>query len=54
MTVDDTQTPGATLYVHVGEVERASSRSATRVELAVDDERRDASARNHSATHLLH
>ncbi len=53
-TVHDTQRPVTGLVVHVGRLSRGTMRVGERVELAVDHERRTATRRNHSATHLLH
>ncbi|MBN2577130.1 MAG: alanine--tRNA ligase, partial [Deltaproteobacteria bacterium] len=52
--VTDTKRPLASLYVHLGEVTRGSLKVGDRVDLAIDDERRSAIRRHHSATHLLH
>jgi alanyl-tRNA synthetase len=41
-------------YVHVVEVTRGELRPGETAELTVDEDRRRATARNHSATHLLH
>jgi alanyl-tRNA synthetase len=52
--VEDTQKPLAGLVVHEGEVLGGEVRVGDRVHLAVDTARRNATRRNHSATHLLH
>jgi alanyl-tRNA synthetase len=52
--VADTQKPVNGLFVHRGVVETGSVKVGDAVELQVDSERRDATRRNHSATHLLH
>jgi alanyl-tRNA synthetase len=49
-----TQKTPANLLVHVGEVVEGSARVGDRVTLAVDEETRKATARNHTATHILH
>jgi len=41
-------------YVHLAEVTRGELRAGDTAELTVDADRRRATARNHSATHLLH
>ena len=52
--VTDTQKPAEGLVVHHVEVESGALRVGDRLTLAVDAGRRDASRRNHTATHLLH
>jgi alanyl-tRNA synthetase len=52
--VEDTQKPLDGLVVHRGVVESGSLAVGTAVALAVDATRRNATRRNHSATHLLH
>ncbi len=52
--VRDTQKPLAGLIVHEGQVEEGEIRVGQVVRLEVDHERRTATRRNHSATHLLH
>ncbi len=54
MTVTDTKRPVPTLYVHLGEITQGELRVGGVVALSVDEQRRDAIRRNHSATHLLH
>ena len=54
MRIDDTQKPIAGLVVHRGQVESGRIAVGESVELSVDSARRDATRRNHSATHLLH
>ncbi|MEX0709750.1 MAG: alanine--tRNA ligase [Chloroflexota bacterium] len=52
LTVDDTQRAGDAI-VHVGRLE-GSLQAGEAVSARVDEERRWAAARNHTATHLLH
>jgi alanyl-tRNA synthetase len=52
--VDDVQRPLAGLVVHSGQVAQGILRRGDRVQLEVDAEKRAATRRNHSATHLLH
>ncbi|MDQ3031569.1 MAG: alanine--tRNA ligase [Myxococcota bacterium] len=52
--VEDTQKPVEGLVVHQGKVVKGSFETGAQVELDVDHERRSATRRNHSATHLLH
>ncbi len=54
MRVTDVKRPVSTLYVHSGELIEGTLRVGDTVELIVDEERRNAVRRNHSATHLLH
>lgn len=42
------------IIAHVAKVEKGTLRVGQRVKLIVDEERRKATARNHTATHLLH
>jgi alanyl-tRNA synthetase len=51
--VTDTQKPGGELIVHKGKVVRGTP-AAGRARFIVDVQKRDATRRNHSATHLLH
>jgi len=53
-TVVDTTKPVGSTYVHKGKLENGTLNVGTIAELAVDSERRAATRRNHSATHLLH
>ena len=53
-SVLDTRQPVGGLSVHVIEVEQGEIRKGQKVELRVDRSFREASRRNHSATHLLH
>jgi alanyl-tRNA synthetase len=52
--VEDTQKPLDGLVVHRGVVQSGSLATGTKLTLAVDSHRRNATRRNHSATHLLH
>jgi alanyl-tRNA synthetase len=52
--VEDTQKPLDGLVVHRGVVQSGSLALGANVTLAVDAARRNATRRNHSATHLLH
>ncbi len=54
LRVTDTQKPFGDLIVHYGVVEGGSLREGEDVHLAVDHEAREATRRNHSATHLMH
>ncbi len=54
VTVEDAQFPVEGLVVLRGKVTKGTIESGTEVELEVDRFRRDATRRNHSATHLLH
>jgi alanyl-tRNA synthetase len=54
MRVTDVKRPVSTMYVHLGDVTEGELRVGDAVELEVDAGRRDATRRNHSATHLLH
>jgi alanyl-tRNA synthetase len=52
--VHDTQKPVTGLIVHMGKVSGGELAVGDKVKLAVDHDRRTATRRNHSATHLLH
>jgi alanyl-tRNA synthetase len=52
--VTDTQKPVTGLVVHLGSVKEGTLRVGDTLELEVDHERRTATRRNHSATHILH
>jgi alanyl-tRNA synthetase len=52
--VNDTVSPVGGLVVHRVSVERGSLRAGDEVTARVDAEKRDATRRNHTATHLLH
>jgi len=52
--VEDTQKPAEGVIAHLGTVEVGRVAAGEAVEAAVDQDRRLATARHHSATHLLH
>ena len=52
--VQDVQRPAGEVIVHIGEVAEGQLAVGERVSAHVDRERRAATARHHSATHLLH
>jgi alanyl-tRNA synthetase len=52
--VTDTQKPLSDLIVHNGVVKRGSVKTGMPLHLRIDDERREAIRKNHTATHLLH
>jgi alanyl-tRNA synthetase len=52
--VSETHKPVDGLFVHRGRVEKGTLRVGEQAQLVVDAERRAATRRNHSATHLLH
>jgi alanyl-tRNA synthetase len=52
--VEDARRPVPGLITHVGVVEQGEIAVGDRVDLAVDERRRDLIRANHSATHLLH
>ena len=54
LSVEDTQRPVDGLIVHAGRVTLGRLRAGDAVTLRVDAERRSATVRNHSGTHLLH
>lgn len=52
--VEDAIKPGGDLIVHLGKVRSGTVKAGGTATFTVDDARRDAIRRNHSATHLLH
>jgi alanyl-tRNA synthetase len=52
--ITDTQKPLSDLIVHNGVVKRGSVVPGMSMQLRIDDERREAIRKNHTATHLLH
>ncbi len=52
--IEDTLKPLTGLFVHRGVVESGTVSVGQRARLSIDVERRNATRRNHSATHLLH
>jgi alanyl-tRNA synthetase len=54
VAVVDTQKPTGDTHLHRGRVMRGSLHVGDRAKLDVDHDRRSATRRNHSATHLLH
>jgi alanyl-tRNA synthetase len=52
--VNDTVSPASGLVIHRASVERGTLRAGDEVTAQVDTEKRDATRRNHTATHLLH
>ena len=53
-TVADTYSPVAGLIIHKVKVEKGSLKPGDSVVAIVDEEKRDATRRNHTATHLVH
>jgi alanyl-tRNA synthetase len=53
-TIRDTQKKLGDLFIHMGHVTEGSLSVGDAIALSVDDGRRNAIRRNHSATHLLH
>jgi alanyl-tRNA synthetase len=52
--VEDTRKPFGDVIVHIGTVESGTLLQGAQATLAIDVESRDATRKNHSATHLLH
>jgi len=53
-TVSDTRKQANGAFMHIGEVTQGVLHHRDRVEARIDQARRQSTARNHSATHLLH
>jgi alanyl-tRNA synthetase len=53
-TVSDTYSPVAGLIIHKVKIDRGSLKVGDTVTAIVDEEKRDATRRNHTATHLVH
>ena len=53
-TVSDTYSPVSGLIIHKVTVEKGSMKVGDEVSATVDSEKRDATRRNHTATHLVH
>ncbi|HSU24634.1 MAG TPA: alanine--tRNA ligase-related protein, partial [Pyrinomonadaceae bacterium] len=53
-TVSDTYSPVAGLIIHKVTVERGTIKAGDNITAEVDVEKRDATRRNHTATHLVH
>jgi alanyl-tRNA synthetase len=54
VTINDTVSPAGGLIVHRGTVTRGTVRVGDELSAYVDEGKRDATRRNHTATHLLH
>jgi alanyl-tRNA synthetase len=54
ITVNDTVSPAGNLIVHRVTIDRGALRVGDEVTAQVDAEKRDATRRNHTATHLMH
>jgi alanyl-tRNA synthetase len=54
VSIDDTFKPTPTLFVHRGIVAEGFVKTGERARATIDNERRKAIRRNHTATHLLH
>jgi alanyl-tRNA synthetase len=52
--IEDTRRPFGDIVVHIGTVESGTLLEGAQGELEIDHEARDATRKNHSATHLLH
>jgi len=53
-TVADTRKPGGNVFAHMGKIEQGELHTGDSCQAHVDQSRRQATALNHSATHLLH
>ena len=54
LRIDDAQKPGGETIIHIGEVVSGTLSVGDRLDLTVDEDRRDRIRANHSATHLVH
>ncbi|MFH1481757.1 MAG: alanine--tRNA ligase [Pseudomonadota bacterium] len=52
--VNDTRKFGQDLIIHKGKIEKGTLSSGDKIDARVDEEKRKATAGNHTATHLLH
>ncbi len=54
INIKDTQKKVGDLFVHIGKIEKGSIKVGENVNLSIDNQKRNNSKANHSATHLLH